>query len=161
MRLEQELGRGLVPRRRNARLRREGLRSGGRGLGLLDAELLQHYLHRLAGALDFLRLFLCCVQQPAGNSFGIFCRSPHLFSRSRDLRHQLVELFGGVIHRIGNSAGDPFRHCRTHPQIAVRQIAEFIHQAQNRALILAVDLCRCFGAATHIVQIGFGQHQQG
>ncbi len=51
-----------------------------------------------------------------------------------DAAHQHGELFHRVVHRVGNGAGDVFRHRGADGQVAVGEVAHFVHQPQNGAL---------------------------
>jgi uncharacterized protein YjbJ (UPF0337 family) len=57
-----------------------------------------------------------------------------------------------VVDRIGDGTGDVLGDRRGHRQITVGKVAQFVHQAQDRFLVLAVDglglaLCRSAACA--------------
>jgi hypothetical protein len=58
----------------------------------------------------------------------------HAFGGVVDAAHQHGEFLNRVIHRVGNGARDVFRHRGAHREVAVGQVAHFVHQPQNGAL---------------------------
>ncbi len=65
------------------------------------------------------------------------CRS-NLLGGSRHTAYQAAQLFHRIVERVGDRTGDVFRHRGLHRQVAVRNLLKFVHQPQNRSLVLVV-----------------------
>ena len=73
---------------------------------------------------------------------GDFGRGGHSGGGVVDPADQDAQFLDGVVIEVGDGAGDVLAHRRGNRQVTVGQVAQFVHQSQNRVLIVAVHLFR-------------------
>ncbi|CAM5313544.1 hypothetical protein RLIN73S_06917 [Rhodanobacter lindaniclasticus] len=76
----------------------------------------------------------------ARSGLGFLRRGRHLLGSLVDRGHQRSQLVDGVVHRVGDRAGDVLRHRGLHGQVAFGQRAHFVQQAHDRLLVALVQL---------------------
>ena len=89
------------------------------------------------------RISRSCSVDAASSSVDVLLhllrRFGHAADRALHLRHQRAQLFDGVVHRVGDCAGDVFGHRGLLRQVAFGHRLQFVHQSQNRRLVGVVD----------------------
>jgi hypothetical protein len=101
-------------------------------------DLRRHLQHLLAGVLDLLRLRFGRRQQPRGDVARLGRCGVDLLGGVVDPADQAAQLLDRVVDRVGDGAGDVLRHGGLHGQVAVGHFLQFVHQPQNRGLVLLV-----------------------
>jgi hypothetical protein len=114
--------------------------------------------------LDFSGLTFGRGEQLVGGLLSDFGRQRHSSGRIVDAADEHAQLFDRVVDRVRDGTGDVLGDRRRDRQIAVGEVAEFVHQAQDRVLILAVDrlgftpaLLGLFGLTLTLRQVGSGE----
>ena len=79
------------------------------------------------------------VKQLVGGAFHLARRLRHARGRALHVAHQRAQLFHRVVHRVGNCAGDVFRHRGFLRQIALGHRLQFVHQPQDGRLVGVID----------------------
>ena len=138
---------GVFHRRRPLLRRRHRLACHvGRDTGRLRhvGNRIGHLDHGGADALDFTRLLLRSDQQLAGDALCLRRGAVDLFGRRRHPPHQAAQFLDRVVDGIGDGARDVFRHGGLHRQVAVGDLLQFVHQAQDGRLVLLIPGLRHF-----------------
>ena len=111
-----------------------------------------------------MRLTLGSTQQFGGVLTGNFGRCRNPVRRIVDATDQQAEFFDRIVDRIGNRTGDVFADRRGRRQVAISQIAQFVHQLENGLLVFTIGHFRSltlrlgiFGTAPRIIEIDLGQ----
>mmetsp|Transcript_9625 Transcript_9625/g.22383 ORF Transcript_9625/g.22383 Transcript_9625/m.22383 type:complete len:774 (-) Transcript_9625:5462-7783(-) len=113
----------------------------GRGLRLCRhlVDSVGHAQHGLAGRADLMQLLFRGRQQVGGGLVHRTGGVGHASRRRLHLSDQVAQLFHGVVHRVGDRAGDVFRHRGLLGQVAFSDRGQLVHQSQNRRLVGVVD----------------------
>jgi hypothetical protein len=85
-------------------------------------------------AHDFFGLHLGRGEQFVGRALRGVRGAGHALGGVVDAAHQHGEFLNRVIHRVGNGARDVLGYRGAHREVAVGQVAHFVHQPQNGTL---------------------------
>ena len=94
----------------------------------------RHLHHRLTGLTNLARLFFRCGHQAFRRGLHRRRCLRHLLGRLLHPADQLAQFFHGVVHRVGDGAGNVFRHGGLLGQVTVCNVLQFVHQTQNCGL---------------------------
>ena len=85
-----------------------------------------------------------------------------------DTANQHTKFFNRIVDGVGDSAGDVLRYRRSHRQVAICEVAKFVHQTQNSILILTINQLAGLPALigqlrlmAFIVEIHLSHHSEG